>query len=303
MQSFRRTSSFLVAGAMPLLIVGCATQSPVQPSLTAITMVDPALGPSLASAAGTSMGIAAQCDSDPTVTTLDVCGHSIAGDASYQWSDCTTTPPADASSDHADASILSSGTMTLETVVTGDCDLGSALIVRTMQIDVQADHGEGRTMQLNGGATATVTAPQHVSTTQLDLQLAREMSLDGSVRHTSTLDGTLSVIPDPTEGTVSLSGSLTMTITSSEERGSMNPLAPHPETGATGEIQLELHEVVRDREGGCRWPTRGEMTQTQGETVHLLSFGPACGDALLDGEAIDLSAEKLSMKRMGMGQR
>lgn len=57
--------------------------------------------------------------------------------------------------------------------------------------------------------------------------------------------------------------------------------------GDTGSVQLK--DIVRQAPMVCFWPISGSMIRTDSEgQAHTLVFGPGCGEAKLDGEAISL---------------
>src|SRR6185369_4462559 len=54
----------------------------------------------------------------------------------------------------------------------------------------------------------------------------------------------------------------------------------------------------------CRWPTAGTIVETAaGGTTHTLVFGPACGQATLDGAAVTLPEHGIHLGRDGRRDR
>ncbi len=60
-------------------------------------------------------------------------------------------------------------------------------------------------------------------------------------------------------------------------------------TGTDGTVStVTLTDVVRVPRETCDWPTSGTISRAADGAAHVLVFGPACGQATLDGEAVTL---------------
>jgi hypothetical protein len=59
-------------------------------------------------------------------------------------------------------------------------------------------------------------------------------------------------------------------------------------------------DVVQPPRSVCPWPTSGTLTRTAADgTRHELAYGPTCGAATLDGEAVDLTVRRGGPERHG----
>lgn len=111
-----------------------------------------------------------------------------------------------------------------------------------------------------------------------DAVLVRDVEIERTIetpRGTmeAALTGTLSAMPG--DGQVTLDGALALVL-------------DHPYRG-TLEHDLSLEAVVRTPD--CAWPVAGAVVRTLGDQEMVLELGPECGEATLNGEALDLDAE------------
>lgn len=66
-------------------------------------------------------------------------------------------------------------------------------------------------------------------------------------------------------------------------------VASSPSSNAMDGSTIQIVDLVRPPRQTCRWPTSGSVIRTDADgTVHTLTYGPACGQATLDGQDISL---------------
>jgi hypothetical protein len=234
-----------------------------------------------------------QCDTTPERTTVEVCGRTFPADLHLAWTDCQVrfrghgrgwhrgppgTQPREGSKT-APAAPVSSGAVDVVTTVepTAECAEGVALRFQQQSThDITHAHADGGTVRLTGGMTSTSvgvsdTEPQSRSTTvdTTRTRLDAEGAVVDSLHLTGTLEETFDAAATPTTHTSR------GTLTATEADGSASTVT--------------LTDVVRVPPSTCTWPLSGTLERTTADgTTHVLTYGPGCGQATLDGEAITL---------------
>jgi hypothetical protein len=307
-RSFSRfTLVGLTAAAVLALAAGCTTEpnSSEDPGVAAMAIVgestDNADEPELGRMRGTALGlvdglpgIALKCDATPTVTNVTVCGTEQAASESYAWTDCRMGMGGQGKGKGGGGPV-SSGGIEVRHEVAGaveGCDASTVLeFTDVTDLDIGRVTPNGRHMTLTGKVTATSarSVNANVFTKQVEISARRAMvDSDGATLHQVQLSGTASVaFSVDTEGTKRVvDGKLTADLGD----------------GATQAITLA--GVTRLDPNLCRWPVAGTLTRVEADgTSHELVFSSSCGTATLDGESIDLNAQrgKASHGKQGKG--
>lgn len=286
----------LPAAAILAFASGCGTEpsSSEDPGVTAMAMVgestDNADEPELGRMRGTALGlvdglpgIALKCDATPTVTKATVCGTEQAASESYAWTDCRMGMGGQGKGKGSDGPVSSGGIEVRHEVagVAEGCDASTPLeSTDVTDLDIQRVTPNGRTMTLTGNVTATSSHSVNATalTKQVEITVRRAMlDSDGETLHQVQLFGTASVaFSVDAEGTKRvIDGELTADLGD----------------GATQAITLA--GVTRLDPNLCRWPVAGTLTRIGADgTSHELVFSASCGTATLDGESIDLNAQR-----------
>lgn len=241
-----------------------------------------------------------RCDASPDITYTTVCDRSFPATVHLEWSGCTTglRPPPPATDGglpppppgsgpgpgghhHRDGHFegTSSGSADLSYTVTLDptteCGAGAQFLVQQVTtFQVQRSGRDGRSASASGtsSSNAVVGADGPLSkSTQMDV--TRSFSDGSGTARTIHLTGGVDEAFDRS------SGVLVRTLN--------GDLAAEYSDGAAGQIQLV--NLVRPPRQTCRWPTSGSVIRTDADgTAHTLTYGPACGQATLDGQDISL---------------
>lgn len=250
----------------------CSTdESAAEPALRAAELSELALSPILLLDAGAMSGagrfaaIAGACDAAPELSELDACGRTMLGSAVYAWSECSVELPDAAGAD----TLTSSGSFTLDSELEGTCGSDELSLARTLEFEL-ARALEGGEMLIEGSATITRAAPT-LDAAEVELDIARSI-VGVDQAPASRVHGRLQVEVDRGTATRRASGTLTMSMS-------------HPRYGSRSS-EVELIDVVRGPEGACRWPIAGSVVHEG----HTLEFSAVCGEATLDGEAVDLAS-------------
>ncbi|MCY1075009.1 hypothetical protein [Archangium lansingense] len=231
---------------------------------------------------------AVRCDSEPEVTEVQVCDRTIPSRMRYEWSDCEAgkgheghrpPPPEGSEAQQADARprpVSSSGTVELvhDVTVNGTCgaedvsfdNIQSATFATTQTLS----DGSVRSFQGTTTAMGRQSASETISTRTGTLDTTREVrDAQGQVTRSLHLTGTLTVTIDRSaeEPTRALNGSFEATYSD------------------TGLSTITVTDLLRPAPSVCRSPISGTVRQVlEDGTEHVLSFGPECGTATLDGE-------------------
>jgi len=296
-RSFSRfTLVGLTAVAVLALATGCASEpnGNEDPGVAAMAIVgestDNADEPELGRMRGTALGlvdglpgIALKCDATPTVTNATICGTERAASESYVWTDCKMGMGGQGKSKGSGGPV-SSGDIEVRHEVAGTvdgCDASAALeFTDVTDLDIARVTPNGRHMTLTGKVTATSAHSLNATafTKQVEISARRAMvDSDGATLRQVQLSGTASVaFSVDAEGT---------------KRVVDGKLSADLGDGATQAITLAA--VTRLDSNLCRWPVAGTLTRVEADgTSHELVFSASCGTAILDGETIDLNAQR-----------
>jgi hypothetical protein len=145
--------------------------------------------------------------------------------------------------------------------------------VATFQIDRTLPNGDLETAQGTTTSATLVTPGVGPTSKSVVVDVTRTVKDSaGTVLHSVQLSGTHQVQfsggPPPTR---TVNGTMTATFMD----------------GTQG--QVTLTDVVRPPREECPWPISGSLVRTAPDgTSHTLVYGPACGDATLDGSAVTM---------------
>jgi hypothetical protein len=243
-----------------------------------------------------------QCDSTPTNTTVEVCGKSYPAEIHLDWSSCQLQafrrggrhgpPPAGIEgmgSGPSAGTKTSSGTVDVvsTTTATGECADGTEL-----QTEQQSSHNiqhtteDGQVVTISGTVTSSFSRTTGI----------------GNRSQSSTFDTTRSRV-DAEGNTIDsfhVSGTLESAFSESGEtpaHTSKGFLTVEKSGESTSTVKLT--DVVRVPRHVCDWPVSGQIERTADDITHVLIFGPECGQATLDGEAITLPSHPGGKGRHG----
>jgi hypothetical protein len=252
------------------------------------------------------------CDASPDITTVDVCGQSLPATVHLEWTDCaaparpggggrgggghggggggmpppdgtvrprpTDAAPADGGppGDRGGHGGPSTGVVDIAITYTAPENCEGAVTQEqsvTFSISRTNAAGEISTSQGTTSSTAELTlgSPPRTKATQADVTRTRT-DASGAVVNSVHLTGSLSVaFSSDTPPVRTIDGAYTEELLD----------------GTQGTVTLA--GIVRPARDVCPWPTGGTLTRAtaDGES-HVLAFGPECGDATLDGTAVDL---------------
>ncbi|WP_164000485.1 hypothetical protein [Pyxidicoccus caerfyrddinensis] len=256
------------------------------------------------------------CDASPDITTVEVCGQSLPATVHLEWTDCAAperpggrgpgggggrggpgggggAPPPEGgegtvrahSTGGADGGAPggrgphggpSTGTVDIATTYTApeNCE-GAVTQEQSVTFLISRTNSDGEVSTVQGTTTSsaelTLGAPPRQKATQADVTRTRT-DASGAVVSSVHLTGSLSVaFSSDTPPVRTIDGAYTEAFLD----------------GSEGTVTLAA--IVRPSRDVCPWPTSGTLTRAtaDGET-HVLAFGPECGDATLDGTAVDL---------------
>jgi hypothetical protein len=240
-----------------------------------------------------------RCDPNPQITYIEVCGKSFPSSIHASWTWCAGRggsaqggDPRRIAGERNHPRFDSSGTVDITTTVTpssADCGQGTVLsFAKTTNFQITRGGDKGG-MTISGSSTATsqrqLGEMTFTESNRLDITRAAT-GANGVAGREVHLTGTVTTAFDRSSGaaTRTLNGTL------SAQFGD----------GTTGTILLA--NLVRER--GCHFPTSGTVTRTLANgTSHELAFGPACGQATLDGKAISLFGHGGKHGHRGWGGR
>ncbi|WP_224246095.1 hypothetical protein [Hyalangium gracile] len=235
-----------------------------------------------------------QCDTTPTNTQVEVCGKEYPSEIHLDWSGCQLQgfkregrrgpPPA------RDGSPLSSGGGATRSPVTstGKVDVVStttaqAACSESTRLDVQQEASFNIQHTQEDGELTTISGT--VTSSNSHTQAS------GPLSQSSTFDTTRTRVDASgnTVDSVRLTGTLESSFSQSEDART------HTSNGTLTMIQADgshstvtLTDVVRVPRETCDWPISGKIARIIDGGASVLVFGPECGQATLDGEAITL---------------
>jgi hypothetical protein len=236
---------------------------------------------------------AERCDTEPETTTVDVCGTALPATQHFAWTDCQRPAHAPRHAPPPDARADGGGRPHTPPSSSGTVD-----VVHT--VEPVGACGEGAVYRYKDEATVAVshTSPKGHLVTVAGTHTSESMHAPEATlfSRTSTVDTTHTATDS--EGNVvrsiHLSGTEEVTFDSSGEtptRTSRGTMVADLGEGRSDRVTEK--EVVRVPPSVCRWPVGGTLEHTTPEgTTHVLSFGPECGQATLDGAAVDLSERR-----------
>jgi hypothetical protein len=175
--------------------------------------------------------------------------------------------------------VVSTGALELRSTLTPEGECGENTPMRVeRQASFQASHAapEGRTVEISGTSSSSEVRgpgmPSHTRTSSVD------------TRHT-VRDSAGNVV----EG-AHLTGSFEVTMADSDGGPRRTTRGTASEELADGSSAvLVLEDVVRGAPHTCPWPVSGTVRRTPaGGNEQVLTFGPECGQATLDGQALTL---------------
>ena len=233
-----------------------------------------------------------RCDSTPQVANVTVCDKQFPSEIHLDWTSCSLQPPAPPPG--TDTSNLppppgghggpggmfqgsSAGTVDVTMQVTLDpstaCGEGEKFqLSESTTFSVQRSGPMGRTMSASGTTTSIAelgAGGPETKTTQLDVTRSfDDGSHDGKSAH---LTGTVTVSFDDSSGSMARTLNGTLQAEFSDDNAAT----------------IQITDLVRSAPWVCPWPTSGTVVRTDADgTAHTLVYGPACGQATLDGEDI-----------------
>jgi len=234
-----------------------------------------------------------RCDSTPQITNVTVCDRQFPSEIHLDWTSCSLQPPAPPPG--TDTSNLppppsgggpggmfqgsSAGTVDVTLQVTLDpsttCGAGEKFqLSESTTLSVQRTGPFGRTMFVSGNTSSIAelgAGGPETKTTQLDVTRSFEDGTgDGRSMH---LTGTVTVSFDGSSGSTSrtLNGTLQAELSDGDSS------------------TIQITDLVRSAPWVCPWPTSGTVVRTGADgTAHTLVYGPACGQATLDGADITM---------------
>lgn len=254
-----------------------------------------------------------QCDAEPETAEVEVCGQRFPSELHLSWTDCQARargprgggcgwerPPAPGGgprpedSERGEATgVVSSGTVEVVTAIAPVEACGEDSPLRFEQQsthDITHTLEDGRSAKMAGsiastsvrvpGARQTLSRAVTVDTTRTHLDAA------GTVLDSLHLTGSLEENFDAEADTPTRTSNGTLTATLADGSAS----------------SVTLTGIVRVPPSVCAWPLAGTQVRTGAEgTTNTLVFGPECGQATLDGEAITLPARPLGPRDGGFG--
>lgn len=236
-----------------------------------------------------------KCDTTPTQTTVDVCSQSYPAETHLDWSGCqlegfsrdgrrgpppassgSTAPTGGAGATHSP--VTSEGKVDVVSTTTALAECSDSVQLDSQQqatFDIKHTKEDGEITTISGTVTSSdshtlASGPLSQSST-FDTTRTR-IDASGNVVDSVHLTGTLqsSFSDSETARTHTSNGSLTMI----QADGSSSTVT--------------LTDVVRVPRETCDWPISGTISRSEDGGGHVLVFGPECGQATLDGEAITL---------------
>lgn len=275
-----RTPSLTLALALALAPSACAPDAQ-DPSVTAaaslqrsleVDAVLDLLGPD-GPVAGDRLPLGLACDASPEVIIASVCERDLVHEAHFAWTDCVVEQPGDRPDP------TSSGSLDLSRDVVAEAGCGAVTITDAATFAVNLEFGDDRRAEMTG---------------TLDAVSTRDLAADTFTRSVALTASRTMFIGDDAARSIDLAGTLDITITAGDDDegpvrtvdGALSMTRADDEGAA-----IALHGVVHRPRSDCAWPTAGELVRStpEGDSVTLV-FGPACGEASLDGEPIDLTA-------------
>jgi hypothetical protein len=212
------------------------------------------------------------CDPDPAITWTSICGNDYASSIELAWEDCTELRE-DASAD---------GTLAVSKSITASneaCDDTTVLTINqaaTGSMTLARDDGATITKSATLEAIGTRSIGSRPSTLRAEIDYSRSgVSADGEALVAAVISGEVDVVyaHDAQPPTETMNGELHATVDG--KRG-------------THELSAEVADLVRVPKDVCRFPVSGSLEVRRDDRSRVLVFGPECGAATLDGEAVTL---------------
>lgn len=244
-----------------------------------LDLLGPGGGPALDGGKGLPAGLV--CDESPVLVMDALCGDDFAAEAHYAWSDCLVDHPGER------PDITTSGKLDLVRSVVGAAECGGSVgLEESATFEVS--------LALPQSRSAAMTGTIHAFS-ERDLEA-------GSFTRTTTLSATRSLLDDgELVRSSELAGDLEISVVLAEDGpvrtidGTLHVTLHEEDGDATITLEGVVHRPLSD----CAWPTAGTLVRARPDATHTLSFGPACGHATLDGDAVDLD----DMQADGRGGR
>lgn len=235
-----------------------------------------------------------KCDTTPTQATVDVCGETYPSEIHLDWSGCQLegfsregrrgpppTSPGSTTTSGGGATrspVTSEGTVDVVSTTTAQAECSDSTPIDVQQqatYNIQHTREDGEITTISGTVTST----------------ASHSAASGPLGQSSTFDTTRTRVDASgnTVDSVHLLGTLQSSFSQSEDART------HTSNGTLTVIEADgthstvtLTDVVRVPRETCDWPLSGSISRTADGGGHVLVFGPECGQATLDGEAITL---------------
>jgi hypothetical protein len=233
-----------------------------------------------------------RCDSTPQVTNVTVCDKQFPSEIHLDWTSCSLQPPAPPPG--TDTSQLPPPPGGGPGGMFQGTSAGTVDVTLQVTLDPSTTCGEGEKFQLSGSTTFSVQRSGpfgHTMSASGNTTSIAELSANGQETKTTQLDVTRSFDDGSGDGrSVHLTG--TVTVSFDDSSGSIvrtlnGTLQAELSGGNAATIQIT--NLVRPAPWVCPWPTSGTVVRTDaGGTAHTLAYGPACGQATLDGEDITM---------------
>lgn len=220
------------------------------------------------------------CDAVPELTIEKICGLDVVTKAHVAWTGCQLPAPqqTDGTQPQQPAPAETEGVLDTETVVTHSVCSPVTEVTYTRHT----------------AFSLTKKTADDTSTTAGDIDTTgTQAAAPGNITRTMSLDMTASVpATDGTHKEFTLQGELTVTLALEKDKPPVTSLdGTLTRAGDAPETYL-VKAVERGDPKACRWPVTGEIARTlpSGEK-HVISFGPECGQATLDGKQVSLNPQ------------
>lgn len=240
---------------------------------------------------GPEMGAAEgfRCDSTPQVTNVTVCDKQFPSEIHLDWTSCSLQPPPPPPGTDTSSLPPPPPPRMFEGSSAGAVD-----VTLQVTLDPSTTCGEGEQFQLSESTTFSVqrTGPMgHTMSASGNTTSIAELGAGGPETKTTQLDVTRSFDDGSGDGrSVHLTGTVTVSFDGSSgsvTRTINGTLQAEFSDGHSATIQIT--NLVRSAPWVCPWPTSGTVVRTDADgTAHTLVYGPACGQATLDGEDITM---------------
>jgi hypothetical protein len=241
------------------------------------------------------------CDSTPEVTYAEVCGKQLPATTVLEWTDCAGPrghrghgagckggrgAPADAGTEGAVVQNLTDSSAETPPTSSGKVELS---------FTYDASAGCDGAIAQSQKATYSITRTRRDGSTVVSAGTTRssaDLVAGAPPRVKSTeVEGTRTVkdASGAEISSVAIKGTKTVAF-SSDSPPVRTVNGAFSETASDGAVSTTaLVDVVHPPRNVCPFPTAGTVTRTLADgTSHVLAYGPECGDATLDGAAVEL---------------